>query len=81
MIPLAAIPAPMMSCSSIWFPLLSWGLAAMSLLIVGVDLGLPWFATPLLRRGLAIHAQFAWAVDKTHRIQACFCIALCMDKP
>jgi hypothetical protein len=34
MIALAAIPAPMVSCSSIWFPLVSWGLAALSLLSV-----------------------------------------------
>lgn len=81
MIPVAIKPAPMMSCGSNWFPLVSWGLAAMSLLIVGVDLGLSQFATPLVCRGLAIHAQFAGAVDKTHRIQACFCIALRMDKP
>jgi len=75
MIAVAAIHAPMMSCSSIWFPLLSWGLSALSLPIVGAGYR---FCHPP-RRSRVFHAQFAGAVDKTHRIQACLCLVICLD--
>ena len=79
MIPAAAIPAPMMNCISIFPPIL-WRCALLSL-IVGVAGAVCGLATPMLRRGAGAHAQFALPVDKTHKVQACFCIAYRMDKP
>ena len=79
MIPVAAIPAPIMSCISIIPPVL-WRYA-LSLPIVGAMEPVCGLATPLLRRGDGAHAQFALPVDKTHRINVCVCIASCIDKP